>query len=70
MTDKTVSACKEGVKGLPEYSIEGGICNNPDCMGICSQVDKEKKYWICSKCAREKYITGFINAYKSLGGPV
>ena len=53
-------------RGLPEYSIKGGICNNPGCMGICVVIDMQKKYWICQKCASDK-VSGMFKAIKSIG---
>ncbi len=53
-------------KGLPKYSIKGGICNEKGCLNICTTLIYDG-IWRCEKHAREK-VKGFINAYKSIGG--
>jgi (2Fe-2S) ferredoxin len=56
-------------KGLPEYSIKGGICNEKDCMYICTVLCNTDGIWYCDKHAKEK-VSKFLKTVVSLGYPV
>lgn len=55
-------------KGLPKYSIKGGVCNEKGCLNICTVLVYDG-IWRCDKCASKK-IKGFMKAFSSIGGVV
>ena len=56
-------------KGLPKYSIKGGICNRKGCLKICVEKSNIDDIWYCEEHAREK-VKRFINTFKQIGYPV
>lgn len=54
-------------KGLPEYSIKGGLCNYKDCMKLCTVLCTQDGIWYCEEHAKEK-VTGFLKAFMKIGG--
>lgn len=53
-------------KGLPKYSIKGGICNEKDCMNICTVLLYDG-IWRCRDCAAKK-VEGFFSAFQFIVG--
>jgi (2Fe-2S) ferredoxin len=56
-------------KGLPKYSIKGGLCNAKHCLNICKVLCTVDGIWYCETHAKE-VVKGFVDAYVSLGGTV
>lgn len=45
-------------KGLPKYSIKGGVCNEKGCLNICDTLIYDG-IWRCKYCA-DKAVKSFI----------
>lgn len=53
-------------KGLPEYSIKGGICNTKDCLNICTVLCTQDGIWYCEYHAKEQ-VKKFFEAFRIIG---
>lgn len=54
-------------KELPNYSVEGGLCNFQGCTKICTILSGADNIWYCEEHAKQK-VQNFINVVASLGG--
>jgi hypothetical protein len=54
-------------KGLPKYSIKGGICNVKGCLNLCKVLCTIDGIWYCENHAKEK-VKNFVKAFNNIGG--
>jgi len=54
------------IKGLPEYSIEGGLCNAKDCTNVCTILCAQDDIWYCEKHAKER-VEEFLGMFTTIG---